>query len=441
MTNIIDGRPSKKFFIDMITRDISIEDAIVDLLDNCVDGASRASKLKNLPDFTSFTIDIVARGDRFEILDNCGGFSLEAATTYAFRMGKPEDISSEINNSVGRFGIGMKRSLFKLGKKFEVESQHGNDHFRVRVDVGAWDRKEGWEFEYEIVPPSQKLKEDGTKVSITELREDVKTQIADPHYHTDLEAIIGRLLNFSLSKGLQINLNAKKVASAKVELLMSDEVIPYVIKGEHDGVSYKLIAGLGEVGDPSLSGWYIYCNDRLVLEADRSSITGWDVQGVKKWHPSLVMFRGIVFFDSAETSKLPITTTKKGIDATSSIYQFVFPMMLDAMNNIIPFLNKVATELPDANEYRQRLGETLSKYSSVSLKSYDFSHCKQAYFHKPILNVEALNRKQERRISYSVSAELAEEVKRHAKVRSYKDLGLKTFDYYIRMEGIDDEER
>ena len=153
------------------------------------------------------------------------------------------------------------------------------------------------------------------------------------------------------------------------------------------------------------------------------------------------MFRGVVFFDSKETSKLPITTTKKGIDATSSIYQYVFPMMLDAMNSIIPFLNTVATEMPDANEYRQRLGETLNKYSSVSLKTYDFSHTRQAYFQKPILDIEALNEKQERRISYSVSAELAEVVKYHAKVRSYKDLGLKTFKYYVRMEGIDDEER
>lgn len=34
MPNIIQGRPSKKFFIDMITRDISIEDVIIDLIDN-----------------------------------------------------------------------------------------------------------------------------------------------------------------------------------------------------------------------------------------------------------------------------------------------------------------------------------------------------------------------------------------------------------------------
>ena len=33
-SNIIEGNPTKTFFIDMITRDISIKDAIIDLLDN-----------------------------------------------------------------------------------------------------------------------------------------------------------------------------------------------------------------------------------------------------------------------------------------------------------------------------------------------------------------------------------------------------------------------
>ena len=40
MDNIIQGNPTKGFFIEMITRDISIKDAILDLLDNSIDGAN-----------------------------------------------------------------------------------------------------------------------------------------------------------------------------------------------------------------------------------------------------------------------------------------------------------------------------------------------------------------------------------------------------------------
>jgi len=57
--------------------------------------------------------------------------------------------------------------------------------------------------------------------------------------------------------------------------LLSNNTTPYHIEGIINNVRYKLIAGLGGIGEPKLSGWYIYCNNRLVLEADTSSITGW----------------------------------------------------------------------------------------------------------------------------------------------------------------------
>ena len=34
----VDATPVKSFFVDMLTRDIELVDAILDLLDNCVDG-------------------------------------------------------------------------------------------------------------------------------------------------------------------------------------------------------------------------------------------------------------------------------------------------------------------------------------------------------------------------------------------------------------------
>lgn len=45
-TNVIEGNPTKKFFIEMITRDISIEDAIIDLLDNSIDGATQIVSIR-----------------------------------------------------------------------------------------------------------------------------------------------------------------------------------------------------------------------------------------------------------------------------------------------------------------------------------------------------------------------------------------------------------
>lgn len=57
-TSIIEGNPTKKFFIEMITRDISIEDAIIDLLDNSIDGATQI----NPNDLSGFVINIEIDG-------------------------------------------------------------------------------------------------------------------------------------------------------------------------------------------------------------------------------------------------------------------------------------------------------------------------------------------------------------------------------------------
>ena len=40
----VDARPVKSFFVQMLTRDIALADAILDLLDNCVDGILRQKK-------------------------------------------------------------------------------------------------------------------------------------------------------------------------------------------------------------------------------------------------------------------------------------------------------------------------------------------------------------------------------------------------------------
>ena len=40
-TGTAQASPTKQFFVSMLTRDISLADAILDLLDNCLDGAMR----------------------------------------------------------------------------------------------------------------------------------------------------------------------------------------------------------------------------------------------------------------------------------------------------------------------------------------------------------------------------------------------------------------
>src|ERR1700688_3958157 len=106
----IDASPTKDFFISMLIKDIGTTRAIIDLVDNCVDGARR---LRPNGEYDGLRVDIETDDGHFEIRDNCGGVPVNLARNYAFRFGRPTEMAAT-PHSVGQFGVGMKRALFKL---------------------------------------------------------------------------------------------------------------------------------------------------------------------------------------------------------------------------------------------------------------------------------------------------------------------------------------
>lgn len=446
MENSIAGNPTKSFFITMITRDISIEDAILDLLDNSIDGANRL----NPDDFSGLFIDVNINENEFSIKDNCGGFSLETAKKYAFRFGRPDE-APPTEGSIGRFGVGMKRALFKIGRSFEVETKSENDHFQIDVEVEEWKKRkkniiledgqkieeDDWSFNYkEITEDSSDLEENGTYIKVHKLNEDV-AGIFDNEFLDELQSTIERLLNFSLEKGITIRLNGKELGKKDI-VLFNDSSKPYYYEGESKGVKFRVVAGLSFIGEPKKSGWYIYCNDRLVMEADTSPITGWGTGGIPRFHVDYVMFKGVVFFDSKETISLPLTTTKKGIDATSEVYKKALFFMREAMTNVLGFLKKVRKLGNEANEYRTLLGEQEDKIIVTAIKESRIDVPRK--FQEPEIDNDKIAVKtNETRISYRVERARADQARIQSETKSYKELGEYTFEYYSKMENLEDE--
>lgn len=447
VTNIIQGNPTKTFFIEMISRDISIKDSILDLLDNSIDAANSI----NSENYEGFKIDIIINKDEFVLIDNCGGFSLDIAQKYVFRFGRPDE-RPDTENSIGRFGVGMKRALFKMGNKFEIESMTHDDHFQVDVNVSEWKAKkttitneqnekvivDDWNFNYKIVGDELKnLEFPGVFIKVSELSKEVSNVFDDDEFKNKLQIEIEKLLNFSLEKGIKITLNGKELERKGI-VLFNDSTEPYFFKGNFDGVDVKIVAGLSHVGKPETSGWYIYCNNRLVVEADRSELTLWGTSVIPKWHVDFVMFKGVMFFDSKDTIKLPLTTTKKGIDASSDVYIKSKTYIKEAMNSIIPFLRSISKLGADANNYRELLGEQEEKIKVTDLKTKDFT--KVRTFTPPEINIENIEiKKNDVRISFQVNKKLADSLRDHTQTKSYGELGHYLFDYYIKMEDIDNE--
>src|SRR6266704_4413195 len=117
MTNqelMADTSPSKRFFVEMLARDISLSDAILDLIDNSVNSLIRESEIDvseglqggkagRFPRFAA--IDIRMSKERFAIEDTCGGISLDDARKHVFRFGDPVAEPSG-TPALSVFGIG-----------------------------------------------------------------------------------------------------------------------------------------------------------------------------------------------------------------------------------------------------------------------------------------------------------------------------------------------
>ena len=139
---LVDASPTKSFFVSIITRDVQLDDAIADLVDNCVDGAKR---LRKDGDLKGLWVKIVVGADGFSIEDNCGGIPLEIARRYAFKFGRDGDYQDS-DYSVGQFGVGMKRTLFKLGTKFSVSTVEPEHSYKIEVPVEDWLIDPKWDF-------------------------------------------------------------------------------------------------------------------------------------------------------------------------------------------------------------------------------------------------------------------------------------------------------
>ena len=89
--------PTKQFFVSMLTRDISLEDAILDLIDNCLDGALRIAEEDEV-NYSKHFVNINFSNEHFSVEDNCGGIPRDIAKNYAFKMGRDSDDSRDSNH-------------------------------------------------------------------------------------------------------------------------------------------------------------------------------------------------------------------------------------------------------------------------------------------------------------------------------------------------------
>lgn len=428
-SNIVNGSPSKELFITMLTRDITLIDAISDLIDNCVDGAIR---LKGRSKFTGLEVNIILTENCFKIKDNCGGIDKELAQDYAFRFGRPLK-ATQIDYSVGQFGIGMKRALFKMGSKFEVKSVSKKASFSIEIDVNKWSKEESWDFKFkELTKKRFPLIERGTEITVSSLNQDVKERFKQNNFLSELKIKLELQHLMNISKGLVIKINTHPIKANQLQLLNSDKfTTAYWAKRFklYDNTEVKIYAG---VGTPKLAmgGWYIFCNNRLIEGPEQTKISGWGVRTpvrIPEYHSQFSRFRGFVLFQSKTPSFLPWNTSKTSVDTDSQLFQSVRQEMIYLMRAVIDFLNDVHDESKAYHNKKLEEEYLQKEMDSASLKSYLYVK-KSSKFTAPTQKHKA-KKTNEVRIGYIRTDDKVKKLKKFFKVSSPKQVGEKTFDY------------
>jgi hypothetical protein len=444
----INASPTKEFFIYMLIRDIPLSRAILDLVDNSVDGARR---LYPNGDFQDLWVRVELDSTHFRIADNCGGIPVEIARNYAFRFGRPSG-APPTPHSVGQFGVGMKRTFFKLGSKIKIDSTTNNSRFTMDIDVEDWKtgnesaNPDDWHFKFDTLSedlsavPANDI---GTRIEVTQLHESVSQSFALATFTNRLKQELSVAHSLSMAKGLKISVDGIPLNYEPQKLFVSDTLKAVfrersILHESIDSragppVKVKLYAGLAERSLHD-GGWYIFCNGRLILRADQTATTIWgSVHALRQYHPDFARFRGYAYFDSDDSSLLPWTTTKTGVDTDSPVYKTIQQDMVEISKPVLEFLSNLEKErvaVEQGDGITPVLCDTVENAKAVVTNSVPLLIAFVAPKFPPIPSGPKMQK-----IQYSRPLEEVNKAKKMLQVKTYTAVGEKTFDYFMKYEG------
>lgn len=270
---------------------------------------------------------------------------------------------------------------------------------------------------------------------MSELYPDIEDEISDPTFANRLKKLISRDYSIYISKGFQIFVEGDGIDDYGYAVRQSGAFAPFRHQyTDESGVEVEIIAGMAaappdDVGpsdetiETAYFGWFVLCNDRVVLAANKSDKTVWGDEDFNIWHYQYNGFMGMALFHSGKAGLLPWTTTKRDIDESSPIYRRAVTQMKKATLSWIEYTNKRKADL-EAAKAKESQGTIVSPFLIRQDSDFKVPETPRAP------RVKVAN------ISYS--RPLAE-VRKVAKAlgyqhMNYRDVGIKTFEYYLENE-------
>ena len=212
----------------------------------------------------------------------------------------------------------------------------------------------------------------GTQIAVSDLRPDVAAAFDGPtSFRDSFRSRVSQYYSVLIEKGFEVRIGGTAVPPMPLLLRSADlgavrGIAPYIYENDHDGVKTEVMVGFfapfdsdpdedPTAGRAEEAGWTIVCNDRVIVYKDKTNLTGWG-DGAPNYHPQFRQISGLVTFTSSEPSKLPITTTKQGVNIQNPLFMEVRKRMRDGLKQFTSFTN--ALKKIDAKETEDLFRET-----------------------------------------------------------------------------------
>lgn len=311
--------PKKKLLRSMAT-DLDFKMALFEIIDNSIDAWK-----KNRRD-TKLMIHIYAdkENNKLTYLDNAGGVR-ENNIAELFTLGDNGNKNSQ--ETIGEFGVGLKRALFFIAKRFVIESKSlGELGFRTELDVDRYFDDENWEISY---TRGNELDEGSTKITFSNFNFSFSDKV-----ERDLRKAIAETYAYTLVSNGEIFINDVAVIFYKFKTWAKFEE-PYEnyspknlrFNVDLDGriVNVSLRIGLMEssvqIGE---YGFYIYCNGRLAIKAGKTPELGFNDDEFHYPHARFARFRCEIFINGPGDF-MPWNSTKSGLNFEHPLIKEILP--------------------------------------------------------------------------------------------------------------------
>jgi Histidine kinase-, DNA gyrase B-, and HSP90-like ATPase len=369
-------------------------------------------------------VDLTIDADKILVHDTAPGISSDAAESHVFKFGRAEAGENK-RDRLSVYGLGLKRAMFKCGNKIDILSDHQDGGFNLSLDVRKWEAERGERWTFNITKRNPEKKETGTRITITQLHEDVSRRISDGVFIGQLREIIARTYTFFIDRIVDINVNDVRVESESFEIGGNYASQKLVSNGVSCTVTAGMASSKGEVFREKNSGWYIFCNGRTVLFADKSSLTGWGA-GLPIFQPKHRPFLGTVFFVSEDPEDLPWTTTKGSINQEKAIWQEARREMITVGRVVTGFLDRRYTD--DGTEVNPSELQTLS---GPPVKMLTAAVAQQRAFRPPSAKASKITK-----IQFDADPGDVKRIAAHLRRpgMSGSEVGRYTFNHYLKNE-------